>query len=102
MWCILWKIDSQFVFGYVVGCYGLLAGVLLQYKPLRNRAGTVLSSLTAIFVIACEFLVPAERWHNVRGAQMVLSMKGKMLVSYAITFAVIFMLLIGDCSIVIY
>ncbi|XP_067951400.1 protein-serine O-palmitoleoyltransferase porcupine-like isoform X2 [Watersipora subatra] len=55
--------------------YGLLACVLLQYKRLRNRVGALLSSLTLIFVIACEFIIPAENWHNVRGAQMVLSMK---------------------------
>ena len=61
---------------YYTVLYGLVACVLLNYKAARQRVGAILSSFTLLFVIACEFLVSPVRWHNVRGAQMVLSMKG--------------------------
>ena len=61
---------------YFAAAYTVMALALLVMKAMRTRVGGVVSLLTLLYVILCEFMVPAERWHNVRGAQMVLSMKG--------------------------
>jgi len=48
----------------------------VQLRPWQGRLGVMISVLSFSYVIGCEFAIKAEQWHNVRGAQMILSMKG--------------------------
>lgn len=63
-----------FIVTYCVATTGILL-----IKSIRNRVGVILSLLTLATVIICEFTVDPERWHNIRGAQMIISMKGKLM-----------------------
>ncbi|XP_013418308.1 protein-serine O-palmitoleoyltransferase porcupine [Lingula anatina] len=50
--------------------------LLLVHRVSPGYCGLVVSSVTVMYIITCElFLVETEKWHKIRGAQMVLSMK---------------------------
>lgn len=62
---------------YILLCGGLAYIVLfLSYRRCRQYTGIVMSLFIVTFVILCELVfVESKAWHNVRGAQIILSMK---------------------------
>ncbi|XP_071139797.1 protein-serine O-palmitoleoyltransferase porcupine-like [Mytilus edulis] len=67
--------EKNIVYILVCGVLGYVI-LLMSYRSCRSYSGAVMSLFIVTFIVLCELvLVQRKDWHNVRGAQIILSMK---------------------------